>query len=208
MTAIDPATIFDSNTRQFERSYRARVTAALPGNICPTDEFWRELLTVIEGFFTMTQRQSSRPPKLELERWQNIARLVDELGKELRKVRRQSRWNTINPLWSNRALSALWPVKDLAEAHVAGNQMIHTASRGRDRHREFLYGAVLDLWCRGLGQELHYSTKKSARVGPLIRFVVACVNPILGGRALAPRGLADIVDRRRVRAYTISGAKR
>ena len=215
MTVIDPATIFDANTRQFEPSYKAAVAAALPPD--PPDEFWRELLAVVEGFFTLTDKDRRRPPKLELKRWQNIARLADELGKELRMVRRQTPWNAIDPMRANRTLAALWPIKDLAEARVAANQMLHTASRGRDRHREFLYGAVIDLWWRGLGQELRYSQSGGKPAGPLIRFVVACTNPVLGADALKLRGVADIVDRRKkirahtiseVRAHTISNAKK
>jgi hypothetical protein len=197
---IDPATILDGNTGELDPGYRAAIIAALPDNVCPTGEFWRELAAIVGGYFNMTQRRQRRPPKRELIRWRKIAALTDELGHELRKIRRETPLS-IDPLRSTRALSALWPVKDLAEAHVAGYQTINEASRGRNNpHRKFLYGGVLDLW-RGLGQGLQYARSSNGTPhGPLIRFFAAVVEPVLGDEAPGAHGIAEIIDRERARA--------
>lgn len=216
MTTIDPAAIFDGNTRQFEKNYKATVAAALPADICPTDEFWRELAAVVEGYFIMTERRTHRPPKRELKYWQRITDLVDELDRELRALHRQ-------PLWverSARALQALHSVKDLAEAHSAGAEALSGKIRnpkkghsnpwkGRSNpHRKFLYGAVLDLW-RGLDQELRYSRKEKP-AGPLIRFFTACVGPILGDKMPTAYGIAAIIDseKARIAAYATSSLRK
>jgi len=190
------ASAFDSDACQLTASYKAAVAAAIPDSVCPTAEFWGELATVVEGYIKLTERRVRRPPKRELTRWRKIAALADELGKELRKVRR-------DPLWSDRsrrALAALGPVKDYADSHVIYYEILAgSLFRGRkDEHREFLYEAVLGLWCRELGQELRYSRSETP-TGPLVRFFTAVVAPVLGTKAPTARGIAEIVDRARAR---------
>ena len=129
------------------------------------EAFWRALTDTVAGDFAMVERRRRRPAKGELERWKRIGELVDELGKELRAVRRQTRWDAADPMLSNRTLEALAPLKSAAEAHVAAHAAIYRASsKGRGVAQHFLYGAILDLW-RGLDQPIRYSKKLGKPVG-------------------------------------------
>jgi len=194
------ASAFDSDACELTTGYKAAVASTIPKNsVCPTPAFWRELTMVLEGYVAMTERRVRHPPKDELARGRKIVALADELGKELREVRRD------HPLWSDisrRALAALWPVKEYAASHAALYEILAGSPfRGRkDAHREFLYDAVLDLWRNELGQELRYSRDGDGTpTGPLIRFFTAVVAPVLGTKSPKVSGIADIVDRAKAR---------
>lgn len=58
---------------------------------------------------------------------------------------------------------------------------------------------ILDLWCKGLGQELSVISSADGEVsGPLVKFFAACVNPLLP-KPLTAGGIATIVDREKAR---------
>lgn len=193
---LDRANIFDGNTRELSPAYRRSVGETLPTNMTPTQEaaFWPALAQLIADYSALVERRQQRPTKRELDRWQRIGELVDELGKELRAVRDQTRWNAAEPMLANRTLEALAPLKEGSAAHVAGYaQLNESTMRGRGVAQNFLYGAILDLW-RGLGQHMRYSKKASQPVGPLIRFFTACAAPLLGDDMPTARGVADIID--------------
>ena len=71
----------------------------------------------------------------------------------------------------------------------------------KNPHREFLYEAVFDLWYRRLGMEMEFSRTKTG--GPLIRFLAACINPLLVN-PLTARGISKAVERVRARRITRS----
>jgi hypothetical protein len=74
------------------------------------------------------------------------------------------------------------------------------AFRGtQDPHRESLYSGVLRVWTEDLNGQLQYAKNRQGKpTGPLVRFLTACVEPILGEET--PRaGIADIIDRERHR---------
>ena len=147
---VDTTAVFDNNG--LTDQYLQTVTAALPSGVEPPEEFWHELETAVAGFLLLQERRTRRPPKLELERWQNIDRLVSELGSELRTIKRQTPWDAIDPLWPNRSLSALWGIKLRAEAGVLAYQSLTEAFRGRrNPHCDYL-SVMCNLWRQHLGQ--------------------------------------------------------
>jgi hypothetical protein len=193
---------FDADARELTAVYKTAVAAAIPTDVvCPLDAFWRDLAVIVEGYALMTERRQRRPPKRELEHWRKVASLTDMLGAELRKVRRDLLWSSR----AARALPALWQVKNLADAHVAAYETLTDPklTRGRSNPpREFLFAALLDLWSNSLGCDVRYSraeTKGGMPGGPLIRFLVAAVTPVLGDTTPTPHGFARIVDRERER---------
>lgn len=179
-------------------SYRNAVAAALPMGVEPDAFFWRDLESAVGFYISMRQHRLHRPPIRERERWKRIAALVDELGAELRKVRKETPWSQSDLLWPNRALAALCPVKRYAEAAVIGYGMLAAAALGRrDPPRWYLYHAILDLWRDHLKQPLRYSVSAGGkRGGPLVRFVVACVGPLVD-KPPTVRTITSIVDERR-----------
>ena len=75
---------------------------------------------------------------------------------------------------------------------------IWSAFGGRQNpHRALLYWGVMRVWTDRLGGELRYSTEGPTHHGPLIRFFVACVEPILGEQMPSISTIADIIDRER-----------
>jgi hypothetical protein len=186
----------DANTGELAPEFRRAIRETLPAGLSPADEaaFWPALAQLNANYATLVERRQQRPAKRELlERWQRIGDLVDELGKELRAVRRDA----ADPMLTKRTLELLTPLKDASAARVAAYASINTASsKGRGVAVYFLYGGILDLW-RSLGQEIRYSKNDGKPVGPLIRFFSACVAPMLGDHMLKPGGIADAIDRER-----------
>ena len=183
--------------------YRHAVAAALPAGVDPPEAFWHDLESAVAAYFSLQQHRTFRPPKVELERWQHIDRLVSDLASELRTIRRQTPWSTFDfdQSWSARSLAALWEVKRKAEAGVFAYQTIGSAfSRRGHPHRAHLYGAICDLWRFELKQKLRYSRSETGiPSGPLIVFLAACLGPVLGSETPTASGLASIVNRKRRR---------
>jgi hypothetical protein len=74
------------------------------------------------------------------------------------------------------------------------------AFRGQaDAHREILYFLMLRLWTGKLGGELKFSRdpKGKAAGGPLVRFLTAVLEPILGPEAPGSEGIAAIIKKER-----------
>jgi hypothetical protein len=195
----------DINAGELATAHKTAVAQALPLGVEPPEEWWRELASVVVDYLVLQEYETERPPKHILEAMQSIGELIDPLGEELRALRRlplSLEWGDA----SSRLLAALGPVKELAELHVKRYRRMIAAFRGRNNpHRQFLYGVVLDLWYRGLGQELSYSRTKGTPSGPLIRFFAAVVGPILGDKAPSAHGIAKIIDRAQ---HTLSNSKK
>jgi hypothetical protein len=171
-------------------AYKAAVASALPKGAEATDAFWHDLEVAVDCYISLRSR---RPSVRERDRWKRIDRLIDKLAGELREVRKGTPRSHSDAYWPNRALLALVDAKRYAEAGVIGHSMLATASRGRrDRARWYLYHAVLDLWRDHLGQPV----RSSKRGGPAIRFVLACVAPLIDEPLSVPT-IATIINEHR-----------
>jgi hypothetical protein len=192
---------FDSDACELPAAYKAGVEAAIPGNVvCPLPAFWHELAVVVGGYAKMVEGRTRHSPKDELARARRIMALVDKLAKEMALVGKE------DPPWCAKMLHT-FPVLSRIRDHAASRAdryevLVSRHFRGRaDEHREFLYWGILNLWRHELGQEeLRYSRDSDGTPsGPLVRFFVAVVAPVLGTKAPKASGIAKIVDRERVR---------
>jgi hypothetical protein len=175
----------------------ARIGAALPPGLVMTPEAWIELNEIVVGYHIFRTRHASYPIVEERKRWTRLDKAVDEVGAELRRLQRKTPWSGPDPGWINRALAALWEVHCKVETRAAYHKIWSAFSRRENPHREFLYWGVMRVWTDRLGGELRYSKpEKGLPYGPLIRFLVACVEPILGDETPGG-GLGDIIDRER-----------
>jgi hypothetical protein len=140
-------------------------------------------------------------PVVARKRWARIDRLIAELAVEIREVKARVPWSADDPLWPNRLLAALWPVKQKAELHVEGFTILARAIQGkRDPVRDWLYWRLLAIWTDCLGGELTISVPKygGQPCGPLVRFLIAAVT-VVSGKAPNAYTVRTIVRRERAR---------
>jgi hypothetical protein len=182
--------------------HRKAVTAEIPAGVEVPPDFWRDLEAAIETYSAMNEQRAGRLPASELKRYQRIESLAHNLGHEIGMAKRRVRWTSSDPHWPDRALTALREIKRKAEAALIAHEMISAGFKGRrNQHRANFYADILDLWVFHLGQEIKYSTASKTNLpgGPLIRFIKACVDPVLGNGKPTPHTVADIIDREKNR---------
>ena len=134
----------------------------------------------------------------ERKRWRRIDKRTEQLAQEMGKLRRETPCSDPDSLLPYGVLPVLWEVHMRAQARL--EQLDIRAFRGtQDPHREALYSGVLRVWTEVLNGQLQYSRNPQGKpTGPLVRFLTACVEPMLGEET--PRaGVADIIDRERNR---------
>jgi hypothetical protein len=139
----------------------------------------------------MQERRTQRPPVRDRKRYERIEKLTEALVREVKEIKPRVPWSHTDPL------EAFWELKRRAEANRIGYEMIGATFSGRrNPDRAHLYGRILDLWVVHLDQELKYSrSPKRASGGPLIRFVMACVESL--GNPPSSHTIAGIIDRER-----------
>jgi hypothetical protein len=139
------------------------------------------------------------PSAKERKRWRRIDKLTEQLAQEMRKLRRETPWNDPDPLLPNRVLTVLWDLHMRAQVRLEWLDTLRAFRGTQDPYREALYSGVLRVWTEVLNGQLQYSRNPQGKpTGPLVRFLTACVEPILGEET--PRGgVADIIDRERNR---------
>ena len=158
----DPFAAYDAETCEciLAEPYKQSIRAAMPAGSEPTELFWLVATDIASKFQIMKKcRVARRSPAAEIKRWQRIAKLVKEGVQDA----------------TSEQMTYL--VERKLTSHLAFQGDFN---RKYNRNNELLYIWVLeDLWCRGLGQELAISLNESSSPGPLIRFFLACVNPLL-----------------------------
>jgi hypothetical protein len=188
--------------------HRARIEAALPPGMSMTPEAWAELTEIVDGYRIFEHRRTTYPIKEERAHWKRLSDAVEQAGVELRRLRRKTPWSDPDPLWPNRALAALWNVRCKVETQAAFHSIWDAFDGRKNPHREFLYSGVMRVWTDHLGGELRYSNKPGKLpYGPLIRFMQACLEPVLGDET--PRaGLANTIQRERHARAQVEAEKR
>jgi hypothetical protein len=175
----DPFAVYDPETCEgiFADWYKQSISAVIPSGMELTPVFWLLLADIATKFKIIEKcRAARRSPASEIKRWRRIAKLVKEGVQDATSER------------------ITYLVERKLTSHLAFRGDF---SRKYNRNNELLYIWVLeDLWCRGLGQELAISLNKKAPPGPLIRFFLACVNPLLE-KPLTANAADTIVRKRR-----------
>src|SRR4029434_4556936 len=146
-------------------------------------DFWRELETAIETYTELSDQRAKRLPARERKRYQRIEKLAHDLGHEIGMAKRRVLWTSSDPHWPDRAHTALREIKRKAESALIAHEMISAGFKGRhNQHRSNFYAAVLDLWVFHLEKKLADSTAPKTNLpgGPLVRFITACADPVLG----------------------------
>jgi hypothetical protein len=175
----DPFAVYDPETCEciLAEWYKQSIRAAIPAGSEPTELFWLVATDIASKLQIVKKcRAARRSPAAEIKRWQRIAKLVKEGVQDATSER------------------ITYLVERKITSHLAFRGDF---SRKHNRNNELLYIWVLeDLWCRGLGQELAISLNENAPPGPLIRFFLACVNPLLE-KPLTANAADKIVRKRR-----------
>ena len=147
----------------------------------------------------LSTRREHYPSAKERKRRRRIDKLTEQLAQEMRKLRRETPWNDSDPLLPNRVLTALWDLHKRTQIRLEWLDTLRAFRGTHDPYRKALYSGVLRVWTEVLNGQLQYSRNPQGEpTGPLVRFLTACVEPILGDET--PRaGVADIIDRERNR---------
>jgi hypothetical protein len=197
-------TVLDADGRLTE-AYREAVAAAIPTGVDVPDAFWADLQEIIVGFKWFRARHTSYPIAAERQRWKRIGNAVETLRADLRRLRRETSRTDSDAMWCTRALKALLEVQDKVKTRAAYHASWAAFSGQQDPHKEFLYWGVLRCWTDRLDRNLgtSRSSTKGTVEGPLIRYLTACLAPVLGDEMVRPRGLAHIIHReKKCRAHT------
>lgn len=180
--------------------HRARIVAALLPRKAMTPEAWADLDEIIVGYRIFATRHTAYPIVEQRKHWGRLGKAVNIAEAELRWLRREVARSDPDPKWRSRALTALREVRRKVEAREASagfHDVWRTFRRRSNPDNEFLYWGVMWVWTDRLGGKLRYSNSpEGAPSGPLVRFFVACVEPILGNKTPGA-GIADIIDRER-----------
>lgn len=175
--------------------HRARIEAALPPGKVMSPEAWAELEECVVGYRIFETRRLTYPIVKHRKYREHMDKAVATI---ILGLCRDDMWPGDTTWWRPDALAAMSAIRRRVEALAAFHDMWSAFGRRQNPHREFLYWGVMRVWTDRLGGALRYSKASEKRLpsGPLIRFLVACIEPILGDETPGA-GLADIIDRER-----------
>jgi hypothetical protein len=165
-----------------------------------------ELNEIIGTYHVLSTRREDYPFAKERKRWRRIEKLTEQLAQEMRKLRRETPWSDPNPWLPKHVLAVLRDLHMRAQVRLGWLDTSKAFRGTQNPYLETLYSGVLRVWTEHLNGQLQYSRNRQGKpTGPLVRFLTACVEPILGEET--PRaGVADIIDRernRRARSTTV-----
>jgi hypothetical protein len=160
---------------------------------------WAEIRSEIEragrGFWSARELRRGYLPD-ELQRIRHVIKDMKKLESDLSQLDIP----VVKSMITNRAGDMEAKLKslrrDLQRLDLDGSE----AFRGRaDAHREILYFLMLRLWTGKLGGELKFSRDPNSKVvgGPLVRFLTAVLEPILGPETPGSEGIAAIIGKER-----------
>lgn len=175
-----------------------RAIAAVP-DFDITPQGWMALEEAITLFQVFHPRR--RPIAAQRELWQRIRDTSKKQQANMWALMRQTHWGADDPLWPDRFLAANLEAQRKAEAHLAYYDLRGPDFRGKDPDRAELYWRIMKVWTDH-GGEIGRSTTAGRAVGPLIRFMQAVVQPILGDKTPTAEGFAKIIRRERERRQT------
>jgi hypothetical protein len=158
-----------------------------------------ELNEIIGTYHVLNTRREEYPFAKERKRWRQIDKLTEQLAKEMRKLRRETPWSDPDPWLPKNVLAVLRDIHLRAQARLKWLDKPKAFRATQNPYREALYCGVLRVWTEHLNGQLQYSRNRQGKpTGPLVRFLTACVEPILDQET--PRaGVADIIERERNR---------
>jgi hypothetical protein len=180
--------------------HRAAIVATLPSGETMAPEAWVALEEIIVGYRSFETRRTTYPIVEERKRWERLGKAVDAAIAELCQLRQTE-------TWTNQALAALREVHNKVESRAAFHDIWSAFGRRQNPHREFLFWGVMRVWTDHLGGELRYSMSDGIPHGPLVRFMRACIEPVLGD-ATPTVGIADIIERERTARDWVEAEKR
>jgi hypothetical protein len=190
--------------------HRQAIATALEGHKVDLDRVYDVLEAKIGRFQRLEEifpcKQPERPKRIK--EWKRVYKLCLDLIRALRAAekvpfRQVPSW----PIDPQRLARAVDEIQEAAETQLKWDLFVSKGfARTRHRWREYVYDTVLEIWTDVVGGDLKYSRPtrrgdKAGRSGPpggdLIRFFLACVEPILGDDTPSVHGVAAIIKRKR-----------
>jgi hypothetical protein len=153
----------------FTSSHRAAIAAALPAGMTLHDVDYAFLEVLFGDYLHLRQRRAAYPFAQRKRFWA--------------KVRKMAQGET--------ALLAA------ADSYEAWHETARCFRGQRNPHRDLLYDGVLLVWTEN-GGVLRFSTSRTGvPAGPLVRFFLACITPVMGAETPSVRSIPGIVRRER-----------
>jgi hypothetical protein len=181
--------------------HRARIEAVLaPEGKVMTPEAWAELGEAVVYYHSFETVRATYDIVKHRKQREHMEEAIDTtiLG-----LCRDDMWPGDTTWWRPDALAAMSAIRRKVEALAAFHDIWSAFGGRQNPHRALLYWGVMRVWTDRLGGELRYSTEGPTHHGPLIRFFVVCVEPVLGEQMPSISTIADIIDReRKARAKT------
>jgi len=155
----------------FTPVHRAAIAAALPAGMELHDVDYAFLEVLFGDYLHLRQRRTAYPFAQRKRFWRGVRKMA---GNEP-------------------ALLAL------ADSYEAWHETARCFRGQRNPHRELLYDGVLMIWIEN-GGELRLSTSRTGvPTGPLVRFFLACIGPVMAAETPSARSIPAII--RRARRY-------
>jgi hypothetical protein len=197
----------------------ARIAAELPRG-CDHEQIRSFVELVASSHIRdLNDPQSWRDRRNESKRRHEVARLAGELraklvdSTELVHLVDTNQWGRLNSEEAKVQLGDLYEcadfffrVLDLIEARArdlseADDKLANFQARNARHKHRFFYQMILTTWLKA-GGRMKFSrgsgtSKKTIASGPLIRYVQAVTEPVLGTDAIGPERIAEFITERR-----------
>ena len=148
-----------------------------------TPEAWAELGEAVVYYH---RSRPSALPTTSLSTRNSGEHMEEAIDTTILGLCRDDMWPGDTTWWRPDALAAMSAIRRKVEALAAFHDIWSAFGGRQNPHRALLYWGVMRVWTDRLGGELRYSTEGPTHHGPLIRFFVVCVEPILGEQMPRP----------------------
>jgi hypothetical protein len=151
----------------FTPAHRAAIAAALPAGMELHDVDFAFLEVLFGDYLHLRQRRAAYPLRARRRFWDGI--------------RKQHQGEP--------ALLAL------ADSYQAWHETARCFAARGNPHHDVLYYGVLRVWVDNGGRLATSTSRTGVTTGPLVRYFLACVGPVMGTETPRPRSIPAIIRR-------------
>jgi len=203
-----------------EAEWQAIVDASQLSDPGATNELRTAIDSVLMEFcYANVDNQLMRPAGRNAQAWEKVARSAAKLASDITALETKTLptgFGNVDPEEVARddahfddLIERLRELEARARANEARyrKHALHFSGR-KDPTRQTLFEQLLSVWTDKLGRDLKYSRPGGGPPGgPLLRFLAATLQPVLGDQLPKLEGLASIIDREAERRQALEPSK-